>query len=152
MTLRTLACVGLTTICSLGCSDTVESPDPIATGAESELEGTWELVSYEKDGVKAQLEASTQAVFTGDRFVVQRGDKVVAAGTFKTVPDTSPKHTDGTYTDGPDNGQSYQGIYQLEGDALTFCRPVQLDSARPSEFNSSAGSGQVVMVYKRAHN
>jgi uncharacterized protein (TIGR03067 family) len=45
-------------------------------------------------------------------------------------------------------GGTVKGIYKLDGDTLTVCRPITAAGARPKEFK--AGEGVGVGVYKRA--
>jgi len=46
------------------------------------------------------------------------------------------------------NAQTWKGIYKLDGDTLTFCRPQASGGERPKEFKSTPGV--VLIVYKRA--
>jgi hypothetical protein len=61
----------------------------------------------------------------------------------------SPKTYDVTIKgDFAENGKTYQGIYEVDGDTLRTC--VQLDAKkdRPTEFVSKPGSGLQVVVWK----
>jgi uncharacterized protein (TIGR03067 family) len=113
------------------------------------LQGTWELSAFERDGKEVKLEDVTKVTFTVDKFVVKRGDEVVAAGTFKLDPSKKPKVCDTTYTDGPDKGKTFKGIYQIDGDTEKFCRAGLPSGERPTEFKTKPDSGQVLSVYKR---
>jgi hypothetical protein len=81
---------------------------------------------------------------------VKRGDEIIAAGTSKLDPSKNPKALDSTYTEGPDKGKTFKGIYQLDGDTMKFCRPGSPGDERPTEFKSTPGSGAFVSMYKRA--
>lgn len=118
--------------------------------AKSELEGTWHLVYFERDGKELKVQGETQSMFTGDKFVVKRGDKVIAAGTFKLDPSKKPKTLDAAYTEGPDKGKTFKSIYQIDGDLLKFCRAGTPDEDRPTEFKTKPESGQLVSRYKKA--
>ena len=121
-----------------------------AGDAKSELEGTWDVVYLEREGKYLKPQPNTRTINTGDKFVVKVGDKVIAAGTATLDPSKKPKAVDVTYTEGPDKGKSFKGIYQVEGDTAKFCRPVAPDQERPTEFDTSPEKGGFMIVYKRA--
>lgn len=121
-----------------------------AGDAKSELEGTWDLVYFERDGKEVKLQSETKSIFSGDKFVVKRGDQVIAGGTFKLDPSKKPKTLDATYTEGSDKGKTFKSIYQLDGDMLKFCRAGSPDEDRPTEFKTKPDSGQFVSGYKKA--
>jgi uncharacterized protein (TIGR03067 family) len=114
------------------------------------LQGTWDLVYFEQDGKEVKLQGETKTVITGDKFVVKRGDTVIAGGIFKLDPSKKPKAVDTTYTEGPDKGKTFKGIYQLDGDMEKFCRAGSPEDARPTEFKTRSGTSAIVAVYKRA--
>jgi uncharacterized protein (TIGR03067 family) len=128
----------------------VGSHRSIAGGAKTELEGTWELVAIEADGKELKAPKDAQMVTTGNKFVLKTGDKVVIVGTFKVDASTKPKTIDVTYTEGPDKGKSFKGIYEVDGDTSRFCRPLNPEDARPTEFKTKAGGGVFLATYKRA--
>jgi uncharacterized protein (TIGR03067 family) len=113
------------------------------------LQGTWELSYFEQDGKEVKLENVTKLTFTDDKFVVKRGDEIVAAGSFKLDPSKKPKACETTYNDGPDKGKTFKGIYQIEGDTEKFCRAGLPSDERPTEFKTKPDSRQVMSVYKR---
>jgi uncharacterized protein (TIGR03067 family) len=121
-----------------------------AQDVKTELEGSWDLIGFEKDGKKVQDPKSAKLTVKGATFVVSSGDKIIAGGTSKLNTKKTPKEIDAMYTEGADKGKSYKGIYKLEGDTLTFCRAGAPEQERPSEFKTKAGSGMFVSVYKRA--
>jgi uncharacterized protein (TIGR03067 family) len=114
------------------------------------LEGTWDLIYFERDGKEVKLQKDTQAINTGDKFVVKRGEEVIAAGTMKLDPSKKPKASETAYTEGMDKGKSFKGIYQIDADTVKFCRAGSPDDERPTEFKTKPGSGRFVAVYKRA--
>lgn len=113
-------------------------------------QGTWDLIYFERDGKEVKLPGRTQVTIAPEKFTVKRGDKIIAAGTSKLDPTKNPKALDSTYTEGPDKGKTFKGIYQLDGDTMKFCRPGSPDDARPTEFKTTPGSGALFTVYKRA--
>ena len=121
-----------------------------AADAKNELEGTWELIYFERDGTEVKLQNHTQAIIAGDKFVVKRGEEVIAAGTSKLDPSKKPKTTVITYTERRDKGKTFKGIYQLDGDKVKFCRPGSPDDDFPTEFKTTPGSGAFISIYTRA--
>lgn len=113
------------------------------------LEGTWELVSLARDGKDVQVQKNTRLVVTGDTFVVMVGDRVISSGTNTLDPSKTPAAIDSTYTEGPDKGKSFKGIYKSHGEILTFCRAGSPDQARPTEFKTDADSRRLLSVYRR---
>ena len=113
------------------------------------MQGTWELTYFERDGMEVKLQASTKAVNTGDKFVVKRGEEIVAAGSFKFDATKKPKASETTYSEGPDKGKTFKGIYQIDRDTMKFCRAGSPEGERPTEFKTKPGSKQFSAVYKR---
>src|SRR5690348_8951826 len=84
----------------LGCSVLAED----AKDDLKALQGSWDLIYFERNGKEVKVQNDTKAINTGDKFVVKRGDQVVAAGTMKLDPSKKPKASETTYTKGPDKG------------------------------------------------
>src|SRR5262249_49743687 len=93
---------------------------PIRDAVQQELarfDGTWEFVSIEVEGNAVpndELQKSGYLVIKDGKFTFKDGD--VQAGTFKVLPKFKPKQVDVTFTEGPEKGKTYLGIYELEGD------------------------------------
>ncbi len=121
----------------------------VADDAKGELDGTWELVSAERDGAELKPQKAVTMVSAGGTFVVKSGDTVVAAGTTKLDAGKKPKAVDVTYTDGPDKGRTFKGIYEVVGDTAKYCRAGTPEQERPTEFKTTAGDGGFFAVYKR---
>ena len=143
---QTCGVVALLTLALVGCNATADD----AKDDLKALEGTWDLIYFERDGKEVKLQKDTRAINTGAKFVVKRGDEVIAAGTMKVDPSKKPKASETTYTEGPDKGKTFKGIYQIDGDTVKFCRAGSPDDDWPTEFKTKPGSGQFVAVYKRA--
>lgn len=137
-----VAMLGLSLVCQGIWAD--EAQDDLKA-----MQGTWELTHFERDGKEVKLQASTKAINTGDKFVVKRGDEIVAAGSFKFDATKKPKASETTYSEGPDKGKTFKGIYQIDGDTMKFCRAGSPEDERPTEFKTKPGSKQVSAAYKR---
>jgi uncharacterized protein (TIGR03067 family) len=69
--------------------------------------------------------------------------------TCRLHPGQRPKAIDLTLAAGPDKGKTFLGIYKLEGDTYTICRPVDPGKERPTAFATRPGSGLMLVVWKR---
>ena len=115
------------------------------------LQGTWALVSGERDGKKFTEEEvkKTMLFIKDDTFRIPESSVATSEdGTIKIDPSKKPKEMDATTGSGPDNGKIWQGIYKLYGDTYEVCfAPPGKD--RPTEFSSKAGSGYLLQIWKR---
>jgi uncharacterized protein (TIGR03067 family) len=127
----------------------------IATGVSGEeakkeldqLQGEWTMHSRETNG-KPSANTVWKLTIKGDQWTVTRPNGGVAAleATIKLDPSKKPKEIDLIAK----KGSSMIGIYKLEGDTLTFCRPGPSPNAeRPKEFKT-ADSPNEIIVWKRA--
>ena len=115
------------------------------------FKGTWRLSSKEEDGKKFSEEEIRDVIATNDgsgKVSVRRGGKVYNEGTVKLDPTKKPKAIDVTFIEGERKGQRVLGIYEIEGDAFRVCVAPPGDE-RPSEFSAKAGSGRILVAYKR---
>lgn len=136
--------------CGLVAIAFVASQGSMAEDAKSDLEGTWDLVSVERDGKELKPQQDTKMVTTGNKFVVKVGDKVIVAGTTKLDTSKKPKALDVTYTEGPDKGNTFKGIYEVDGDTAKFCRAGTPEQDRPTGFKTKEGTGGFASAYKRS--
>ncbi len=113
------------------------------------LEGTWTMVSGEKDGkpVAEQTIKAAKLVIKGDQHDVKIGDEGYK-GTHKIDPSKKPKTIDATDTDGPFKGKTVHGIYELDGDTFKVCF-AKPGEDRPKEFSTKSGTGHILHVWKR---
>jgi uncharacterized protein (TIGR03067 family) len=115
------------------------------------LQGTWQYVSFESNGEKMaadQLKKMT-VTYTGDKWVVREGDKVVVAGTQKLDPTKEPHEIDSVVTEGEGKGNTMLGIYELKGDTFRVCFDPE-GKDRPKDFTPKAGQfGGVVSRVKK---
>lgn len=120
------------------------------------LHGSWKMVSAERHGKPLPKEEfdnnvvvkHTKDTGQGHKFVVMRGDVVVAEGTMKHVKSGKPNHYDATFSKGVAKGETVHGIYELDGDTLKVCWSAP-GKDRPSEFASAENDGRTVRSYKR---
>jgi uncharacterized protein (TIGR03067 family) len=114
------------------------------------LQGTWVMTALEINGEKLPAEKfqSTKLEITGDRYITDTGRGRHEA-TLKLDPAKDPRTIDMTFADGPNKGDTAEGIYKLEGDTLTICRPRLPPQPRPTEFSTKPGTDRFIVVWKR---
>jgi uncharacterized protein (TIGR03067 family) len=69
-------------------------------------------------------------------------------GTQKIDPAKKPRHIDATTTKGEGEGQTYLGIYEIDGDTYKECY-ASPGRERPTTFDAKEGSGHILFVWKR---
>jgi uncharacterized protein (TIGR03067 family) len=140
-------CVAVAAAAVVGAAWTVGS---VAQTAQK-LEGTWTGVSAERDGKPADELKGHRLTLAGNTFVIQREAKTLYKGTFKADPSRKPGQIDFHHTDGELKGQTWQGIYALDGDTLRIAdNAPDLTKPRPAQLAAKASSGHVLLVFKRA--
>lgn len=107
------------------------------------LNGTWAVVSYEFDGGRLPEDQ----VASYPKLIIKNGTyrwtSTQAASTMVIFPTKTPKEVDYTM-----QGQTYLGIYELQGDIFRDCiSPPGRERAR--DFTVPAGSGRMYFVYRR---
>ena len=126
-------------------------PDPGGAGQEEmkKLEGTWNLVSSEQDGMKSdpRYVKNGKMIIKGNKMTVYGGKVVSSVATFSVDPAKKPKTIDATQTYGGPKGLKVPGIYELEDNILKMCFG---DKQRPKDFSAKKGSGRSSDVWKRA--
>lgn len=117
-----------------------------------ELAGTWTCTSAVNDGkpIADDIVKELRLTLTADGgYKTTRGDQVLFDSTCKLDSSQTPKHIDMIGTEGDNKGKAAQGIYALEGDVLKICYTMP-GGERPKDFESKAGSGATLVVWKRA--
>jgi uncharacterized protein (TIGR03067 family) len=105
-----------------------------------QLQGEWTMFSRESNG-QPSMNTRWKLTITGDKWKVTRpdSDEAAAGATIKLDPSKNPKTID---------LGNLPGIYKLEDDTLTLCRPAQsMNANRPNEFKSD--SSNEIIVWKR---
>jgi uncharacterized protein (TIGR03067 family) len=114
-------------------------------------EGTWRVVSVEADGNSlSEDDAKKYSVInTADgKWTLEADGTTIGQGTSIIDPTKTPKTIDFTPTEGPNKDKTSLGIYELSGDTRKLCyAPPGKD--RPTEFSARAGTGFVLVQFKR---
>jgi uncharacterized protein (TIGR03067 family) len=135
----------------LGFACLISGADP-TEDVKKELEkfrGTWKWVFMESEGTKLP-EATfkdSRLIMDGDKFIA-RDPQATYRGTFTVSVNQKPKTIDVTFTEGPEKGKSFKGIYELQGDTYKVCLALP-GKDRPTEFVSKPESGHVLEVLRR---
>jgi uncharacterized protein (TIGR03067 family) len=89
--------------------------------------------------------------FAGDRFTIRSKGKAIYQGTYTIDPSAKPTAIDFRNTAGEMKGKTWLGIYELEGDVLKICDNAgDVAKGRPAAFVTAAGSGHVLISFRRA--
>jgi uncharacterized protein (TIGR03067 family) len=88
-------------------------------------------------------------VIKGERYSFKLGDTRLEL-TFAVDQGKKPRAIDLTVVEGEQKGKVFHGIYKLEGDTYTVCRPTEPGKDRPAEFATQPKSGLMIVVWKRA--
>jgi uncharacterized protein (TIGR03067 family) len=118
---------------------------------QAALAGAWTAAEAERGGAAAGELVGHRLVFDSDRFRISAPDgKLLYEGTYETDPTTDPPRIDFRNDAGQAAGQEWEGIYHFEGDTLTIVDDAP-DPAkgRPETFAAPAGSGYVLLVFRR---
>jgi uncharacterized protein (TIGR03067 family) len=117
-------------------------------------EGLWRAVALEVNGSKAaaqDAEKITVANHADETWAVMTDGKAFWKGSSTLHPTTKPKGIDFVPTEGTNVGQTYLGIYEIDGNTRRLCFAPP-GKARPTEFASPPGSGHVLVVFRREKN
>jgi len=114
------------------------------------LQGRWQVQSHEEDGKKLNADElkSLNVVFADANLLVLRNTTLVYLCKLKVDPAKTPKSANATVLVGEQKGDTFLGIYTVDGDTLTICYDPQ-GNDRPKEFKAGSGSGLVLVVCKR---
>ena len=147
MRMITWAVCGL--VIGMGCLSARAQP---AGEAQKDLQGTWTATRAERDGKGAGDVIGHRLSVDGNRFQIRsKGGKPLYAGAVRVDPGAKPATIDFEHSNGALKGKKWLGIYQLSGDTLTICdNAVNLEKSRPAAFETRAGSGYVLIAFKRA--
>jgi uncharacterized protein (TIGR03067 family) len=113
------------------------------------LEGEWAVVGLEVDAkpMPAAAFAQSRLLIDGDRFRME-SPEAPYDGIFTIDAEAAPGRIDIEFVEGPEAGNSSPGIYELDGDRLTFCLGL-VGATRPAGFRTEPGSGHALERLRR---
>src|SRR5262245_23553845 len=111
--------VVIAAVCLLAGADTPE----VVKKEMAQLEGSWSMVSGERDGQALPDDIVKQAKreAKGGETSVSIGGQVFLKAKFTVDPTKKPKTIDYTVLDGDNKDKKMLGIYELDGDTVKFC-------------------------------
>lgn len=118
------------------------------------FEGTWMLVSGEKDGEKVADEHVKKSKITwkGSDCVLatpHQSKEPIKATIVVVNPTRKPKEMTWKRSAGPDSDKEMHAIYEFMGDDQYRVCFAPAGKERPKEFATKAGSGHILHVWKR---
>jgi uncharacterized protein (TIGR03067 family) len=141
----------LLAIVALSVPSLADEPGPNDARKDADtLKGSWSMESLTLSGreMPGGQVSEGRMVVEGDGITTTWAGRDTFA-TFKLDPAMTPRAIDITFKDGPLKDQTVKGIYRFDGDHLVMCRAAQPGRERPADFASNAGSGRILVVWKR---
>jgi uncharacterized protein (TIGR03067 family) len=130
------------------CSRQASAPPSAPKTDLDRLQGTWNLTSAMQDGkpLAEDKVKQTTIVFKGDAFRFPGSAEYATSkeGTIKLDESKTPKEMDAISTE----KEVMLGIYVLEENGYKVCF-APAGKPRPSEFNSTPGSGYILQSWER---
>jgi len=113
------------------------------------LQGTWNIVFLEVEGMRPapSVIAGSQITVQGERFTT-KAMGAVYGGTIQLNAEVVPNEFQMKFTEGPEKGNTNNGIYELDGDRWRICLNMKGGPA-PTEFATSPGSGRALETLDR---
>ncbi len=122
-------------------------PDLVSQEIE-EIEGTWILLSEEKNGRESPKEVLLDSRLTvaHRRYSIRVGGETIR-GVCGIDPDRTPNTIDIIDDEGRYAGRVRLGIYEVDGDRMKTCFALPSEP-RPEAFTTKSGTGQIHHVWK----
>jgi uncharacterized protein (TIGR03067 family) len=117
-------------------------------------EGTWRVTSLEINGNKSSEEDAKKITVVNKAdgtWILQVDGGKITEGTSEIDPTKNPKTIDFMETEGDNKGKIVLGIYELGDDTRKLCYAGP-GRERPSDFSAPAGSGRMLVEFKREKN
>lgn len=121
---------------------------PAAVAAERGAEARKTLVGTWKGRVDEGATGHTLVITATKITGTKDGKQDLGAGKFKVDVSTNPWHLDATRTKGPQKGQTYLGIYSIEGDTLKWCVSMP-GASRPTQFATKDAQFLLILVRQK---
>ena len=124
-------------------------PDPAAADL-ARMQGVWTMSENVVNGIAASERQRASWLLVVEGAIYNPGSGEISLEyRFRLDPTRTPKAIDLYPVTATDRSKHYRGIYAVEGDQLTVCRPLELDEERPAGFGARAGSNLTRVVWKR---
>src|SRR5437763_442039 len=126
-----------------------DKPDDANKKDRERMQGDWVVATQVVDGMKF-ADDEAQSVFRtvkDDTYTVFLFDKPLGKGTFTIDATKKPKTIDSRPSTADKDAPPLLGIYEIDGDTLRTCYAGS-GKERPKDFESKAGSGLTLTVWK----
>jgi len=113
------------------------------------LQGDWNVIFLEVEGLSPAPSAyqGAQILIKGDQFTSVAGG-AKHGGRLELDASTEPKRFQMKFTEGPDKGNTSNGIYELDGDRWRICVAISGGPA-PADFTTTPKSGRALEILNR---
>jgi uncharacterized protein (TIGR03067 family) len=141
----------LLTVCPLNVAPAPAQGKDAAEADRKALQGTWRGWVVEGKSEKADRgPVHLELIIDGDRITAKRLEAAtpldLGEGTYRLSANGNVKTIDAKRTRAPGKGQSYAGIYAIEGDTFRWC-VANPNQERPTELVTRRG--QFLLILKR---
>jgi len=121
-----------------------------SSGAPTEIEGEWPMVSAVIDGkpLAAEMVKWCTRITRGNVTQILAGPQSMLDAEFTLDATRTPRHIDYVNRSGKSKGKRQAGIYELAGDTLRICTGPP-GGVRPRDFASVKGDGRSYTVWRR---
>jgi uncharacterized protein (TIGR03067 family) len=112
------------------------------------FQGSWSLISAERDGKKTPDEEAKKMKLTiqDNKFILRKDGVIISEGTMTLDVSKKPRTIDETITAGPNKGKVFLAIYEIDDEKHKVCFAAA-GKDRPTAFSS--GNGQLLQVWRR---
>lgn len=128
----------------------IEAISRLVTRRElQKLQGTWKLVSYERDGKQISGENKAHLfIFKEDKWAIQIGGQLFQGGTVQRIEVKEKLNAlDLLITQGSNSGATATSIYVIEGNMLKY---LNCGNPRAMKFITKPGDGRHYLTFRRA--
>jgi uncharacterized protein (TIGR03067 family) len=128
---------------------TGSAPKEAAADPLAPFQGTWEIVSVEKEGSQLPQDdiAGMTVMISGSAYKLINKDNV-SKGTFSVDASKEPKQMDVHHQTENGDAPTMAAIYEVTADTMRVCYNPEGDT-RPTSFSTKADSPFLSVVYKR---
>lgn len=133
------------TLCILCCGAALPADE---AADKKRLSGRYVGQVVDGGGERGPVEVSSLLITMDSISGTQPGGRSMGEGSYRIDTSQGRYWLDATGIMGPARGKSFQGIFKMEGETLTWC-VANPGKPRPTEFASRPSQGQYVMVLRR---
>lgn len=149
--------LALTAVTVLLAAQDPKKPAAGTSAPEKGLIGKWQTDSIEDSGArqpaddvkKWSLEIKDDGTFTLFYTGAPNEKSTKHNGTVKFNSSANPKTIEFAFTDGQWKGETFEGIYKLDGDTYTICYTRKGQEVPKTFATKPEPAGQMLVVYKR---